>query len=69
MPKQLTDKDRILAFAFRAGVPELEEAAAVINAALRAKKGGGSRSPAKPRTPSKAKGLPKVEASDAPGVE
>lgn len=67
MPKQLSDKDRILAFAFRAGVPELEEAAAVINAALRAKKGAGRAD--KPARTSKPRGLPgakNANASDTP---
>lgn len=56
MPKALTDKDRILAFAFRAEVKDLEDAKKVIDAAIRAKKGGST--PRK-RAVSRTAGLPK----------
>lgn len=58
MPKKLTDAERILAFAFRAPIEQLEDAKKIIDAAIRAKKGGST--PRK-RTPSAPKqGLPKT---------
>lgn len=59
MPKSISLKDRILAFAFTADVPALEDAIAVLSAALKAKKGGGAprtRKPAKPAAVPKSDG-------------
>lgn len=43
MPRAQTDQERLLAFAFRATPAELEEARRTIDAALRAKRGGGTK--------------------------
>lgn len=40
MPKKLSDKDRLLAFAFRASTEELVDAIALLKAAHSAKAGG-----------------------------
>lgn len=48
MPRRVTDKERLLAYAFTADVPALEDAIAVLSAALKAKKGGGAPRTRKP---------------------
>lgn len=61
MPKKLTDKDRILAFAFKADAAELSDAIGVLKAALAAK----TSKPRAPRTASKPKPVAtKAEASE-----
>jgi citrate lyase beta subunit len=59
MPKTLTDKDRLLNFAFRATTEELVDAISVLKAAHAAKVGGAaprrtaSKRAARPATPAK----------------
>lgn len=64
MPKKLTDKERILNFAFTATTEELYDAICVLKAAHAAKAGGkGAPRPVKPaatRRPTE----PKVQPSD-----
>lgn len=58
MPKALSDKDRILAFAFRATTEELSDAIAVLKAAHAAKVGGkGAPRPVK-AAPRRSSGTP-----------
>lgn len=51
MPKKMSDRDRLLAFAFRATAEELEDAIGVFKAALRAKPSAGTPRTRKPKQP------------------
>lgn len=67
MPKKLTDKDRLLAFAFRASTEELYDAISLLKAAHAAKVDGrGTPRPVKNATNRRASATPTIKPSDSP---
>lgn len=62
MSKKMSDKDRLLAFAFRATADELEDAIGVFRAALSAKRGGAKK-------PTTKKPTAQPKAADSPDTQ
>lgn len=66
MPKQISPKDRLLAYAFTATAEELQEAVSIFTAALKAKAGPTKRKAPAPRRPTPSR-VPNSESASSGG--